>query len=148
LGVVLIKFTIPGEPTGKARPRVTRWGTYNTEKTVLYENLVKTAYNGKLHEGYIEMTVKAYYSIAKSTSKKKREQMLSGEIRPTKKPDCDNVLKIIADALNKIAYDDDAQIVRATVEKHYSENPRVVVEINEIKSFLSRLEQMQEIAEE
>ncbi|MFV0515810.1 MAG: RusA family crossover junction endodeoxyribonuclease [Aminipila sp.] len=126
------KFTIPGEPTGKARPRVTRWGTHNTEKTVCYENLVKTAYDGVLHEGNIEMTVKAYYSIPKQTSKKKREQMAKGEILPTKKPDCDNVLKIIADALNKIAYNDDAQIVRAVVEKYFSDVPRVEVEINEL----------------
>lgn len=126
------KFIIPGEPTGKGRPRVTKWGTHTPEKTVLYENLVKTAYDGILHDGYIEMNVKAFYSIAKSTSKKKHEQMLKGEILPTKKPDCDNVLKIIADALNKIAYNDDAQIVRATVEKYYSDMPRVEVEINEI----------------
>ena len=124
-------FIIPGEPTGKARPRVTKWGAHTPEKTVLYENLVKTVYNGKLHEGYIEMNVTAFYSITKSASKKKHEQMLSGEIRPTKKPDCDNVLKIIADALNKVAYNDDAQIVRATVEKYYSDVPRVEVEIKE-----------------
>lgn len=125
-----MKFTIPGEPTGKARPRVTKWGTHNTEKTICYENLVKTCYEGPLLEGYIKMTVQAYYSIPKATSKKKRQQMLDGEILPTKKPDLDNVLKIIADALNKIAYGDDAQIVRATIEKYYDDVPRVEVEIN------------------
>ena len=124
-------FIIPGEPTGKARPRVTKWGAHTPEKTVLYENLVKTVYRCKLSEGYIEMNVTAFYSIPKSASKKKHEQMLRGEIRPTKKPDCDNVLKIIADALNKVAYNDDAQIVRATVEKYYSDVPRVEVEIKE-----------------
>jgi Holliday junction resolvase RusA-like endonuclease len=125
------KFIIPGEPTGKARPRVTKWGTHTPEKTVLYENLVKTAYDGILHDGYIEMNVKAFYSIPKSASKKKCLEMKTGKILPTKKPDCDNVLKIIADALNKIAYNDDAQIVRATVEKYYSDVPRVEVEIKE-----------------
>lgn len=124
-----MKFTIPGEPVGKARPRVTKWGVHTPEKTVNYENLVKVLYNGTLHEGYVAMTVIAYYAIPKSASKKKAEQMRSGEIRPTKKPDCDNVLKIIADALNGIAYKDDAQIIRATVEKWYSDVPRVEVEI-------------------
>lgn len=127
-----MKFTIPGEPTGKGRPRVTKWGTHNPEKTVNYENLVKVMYNGKMHDGELEMNVVAFYQIAKSTSKKRRKLMLDGEIRPTKKPDCDNVLKIIADALNKIAYNDDSQIVRASVEKWYGEVPRVEVELKEI----------------
>lgn len=39
--------------------------------------------------------------------------MLAGEIRPTKKPDMDNVVKIIADSLNNLAYYDDTQIVEA-----------------------------------
>jgi Holliday junction resolvase RusA-like endonuclease len=128
----LIKFTIPGEPTGKGRPRVTKFGTFTPEKTVSYENLIKVTYPGKMLEGQLEIEVQAYYSIPKSTSKKRRELMMLGEIRPTKKPDCDNVLKIIADALNKIAYNDDSQIVRAVVEKYYCENPRVEVELREV----------------
>lgn len=128
----MIKFTIPGEPTGKGRPRVTKFGTFTPEKTVSYENLIKVTYPGKMLEGQLEIEVQAYYSIPKSTSKKRRELMMLGEIRPTKKPDCDNVLKIIADALNKIAYNDDSQIVRAVVEKYYCENPRVEVELREV----------------
>ena len=125
-------FTIPGEPTGKGRPRVTKWGCHTPEKTVLYENLIKTAYNGEMLKGEISICVKAFYQIPKSASKKKREEMLAGEIRPTKKPDCDNVLKIIADALNGIAYHDDSQIVLATIWKEYAETPRVEVTLNEM----------------
>ena len=126
-----MKFTIPGEPTGKGRPRVTKWGTHTPEKTVLYENLVKTCFNGEVLQGELEMNVVAYYQIAKSASKKQRELMMNLVIRPTKKPDCDNVLKIIADALNGIAYQDDSQIVRASIEKRYSDVPRVEVEVKE-----------------
>jgi len=126
-----MKFTIPGEPVGKGRPRVTKWGAYTPEKTVLYENLVKTCYDGKLHEGELIMSVEAYYQIPKSTSKRTAELMRLETIRPTKKPDCDNVLKIIADALNGIAYKDDSQIVDARVQKFYSDNPRVEVVIEE-----------------
>lgn len=53
-------------------------------------------------------------------------------IRPTKKPDTDNVLKVIADSLNQIAYKDDAQVVDASVRKFYSRNPRTVVCISEV----------------
>lgn len=131
-----MEFTVQGEPTGKARPIVTKWGTHTPEKTVLYENLIKTEYrlaNGQKHEGQLVMNIKAYYTIPKSASKSKHDKMVSGEIRPTKKPDVDNILKVIADALNKIAYDDDSQIVRATISKFYSDLPRVEIEIKEAK---------------
>ena len=55
--------------------------------------------------------------------------MLMGDIRPTKKPDTDNVAKSILDACNKIAYDDDSHVVELFVEKWYSDEPRVVVEL-------------------
>jgi Holliday junction resolvase RusA-like endonuclease len=124
-----MKFTIPGEPTGKGRPRVTKRGTYTPEKTKNYETLVKLCYKGPCHDGPLEMKVKAFYKIPKSASKKKKELMESDQLLPTKTPDCDNVLKIIADGLNGTAYDDDKQIVKATIEKYYSYNPRVEVEI-------------------
>jgi len=57
--------------------------------------------------------------------------MITGVIRPTKKPDWDNIGKVIADSLNQIAYRDDAQIVSATVEKLYSLTPQVEVTIQE-----------------
>lgn len=129
----MIKFTIPGEPTGKARPRTVKSGhSYTPEKTVLYENLVKTCYDGPLMGNQVEIRVKAFYGVAKSTPKKNIEPMLTGRIRPMKKPDADNVLKIICDALNQIAYYDDKQIVRAVVEKYYSSIPHVEVELEEI----------------
>lgn len=58
--------------------------------------------------------------------------MLDRKIRPTKKPDWDNIGKIICDSLNGVAYRDDAQIVDSMVRKFYSETPRVVVSIREI----------------
>ena len=54
-------------------------------------------------------------------------------LRPTKKPDMDNVVKIIADSLNQIAYRDDTQIVDCQCRKFYSDNPRVEVTIKEVK---------------
>lgn len=55
--------------------------------------------------------------------------MLDGQIRPTKKPDSDNILKAVADALNQVAYRDDKQIVDTQVRKFYSETPRTVISI-------------------
>lgn len=136
-----VKFTIMGPPKGKGRPRFQRIGNYTKVSTpadtVNYENLVKIEYElqcKKYYFGESELGINliTYYPIAKSTSKKKREQMLNQQVNPTKKPDCDNVLKIIADSLNHIAYKDDAQIVEASVKKRYAEIPRVEVEIYDI----------------
>lgn len=75
------------------------------------------------------MRITAYKPIPKSTSKKRMLQMLEGLIRPGKKPDWDNIGKIVCDALNGIAFQDDSQIVSGTTIKKYSEQPRVEVEI-------------------
>ena len=62
-------------------------------------------------------------------SKKKRAMMIAGDIVPTKKPDFDNIQKIICDALNGVAYHDDSQIVKADIEKVYSTMPHVEVNV-------------------
>ena len=132
----MIQFKIPGPPVGKQRPRVTRHGTYTPQKTAEYEKLVQDIYKinrfPKL-EGYLSMSVSAYYPIPKSTSKKKKDMMLKGILLPDKKPDVDNVLKCICDALNKVAYDDDKQIISMNIVKYYSENPCVVIRLEEIE---------------
>lgn len=130
------KFTIPGEPKAKQRPRMTKKGhTYTPKQTVNYENWVKQCYImehfGKQVEGQLKATITAYFAIPKSKSKKDKEKMLFGEIRPGKL-DCDNIAKAVLDALNKIAYDDDKQVVDLTVSKYYAETPRVEVEIERL----------------
>ncbi len=132
-----MKIIIPGEAKGKARPRMsTKTGiAYTPRETVLYENWVKECYcisKYKKHlKGAIKAEIKVYMSIPKSVSKKKREEMIEGKIRPTKKPDVDNIIKIILDSLNGLAYDDDKQIVDCSISKWYGENPRVEVILEE-----------------
>lgn len=81
----------------------------------------------------LKVKIIAYYDIPQSISKKKRQQMINNEILPTKKPDTDNIAKGILDALNGIAYLDDKQVVKLEVEKHYSQNARVEVTIEELE---------------
>ncbi len=137
-----MKFTIPGTPFGKQRPRVVHNGNfskaYTPKETVSYENLVKTSYSDIARgrkfqdDAMLDVRIIAYYPVPKSVSKKKRKEMLEHKIRPAKKPDWDNIGKIICDSLNQIAYRDDAQIVDSQVRKFYSENPRVEVIIKEV----------------
>ena len=80
----------------------------------------------------LEVHIIAYYEIPKSISKKKKQEMLEDKIRPTIKPDTDNIAKSILDSLNGIAYKDDKQIVSLKVDKYYAEIPSVFVEIKEV----------------
>lgn len=137
-----VRFTIPGKPFGKQRPRVVSRGNfskaYTPKETTQYENLVKLyfqqAARGEMFpdDSMLDVRIFAFYEIPKSTSKKRRAAMLAREIRPTKKPDFDNIGKIICDSLNLVAYHDDSAVVDAQVRKFYSEQPRVEVIIRKI----------------
>lgn len=132
---MVISFTIPGEPKGKGRPRLGRSGhAYTPHDTAAYENLVKLCFKERYPEHVplepgIEVTaeINAYYSIPQSASKRKKSDMIMEFIRPTKKPDLDNIAKIVCDGLNQIVYHDDSQIVDLHVKKYYSNIPYTVV---------------------
>lgn len=132
---MIFEFTIPGKPCAKGRPRFTKSGhTFTPEKTVNYETLVKLAFwqaypSAEPIAAKVEVIakIKAYYPIPVSASKKLQTRMRAGLMKPTTKPDTDNIAKICLDALNGIVYHDDAQIVELQVTKLYSDEPRVVV---------------------
>ncbi|MCD8294913.1 MAG: RusA family crossover junction endodeoxyribonuclease [Clostridia bacterium] len=138
-----VRFSVLGEPQGKGRPRFARRGayvkTYTPEATEMYENLIRLEYRRqcgdyKFEDGSsVGMSVNAYYSVPKSASRKKAERMLAGDLRPNKKPDADNIMKVVADSLNGIAYRDDTQIAECEVNKYYGETPRIEVNIRDIK---------------
>lgn len=132
----MIKFTVPGRPIGKQRPRVTKYSTYTPQKTVDYENLVKWScknkYKDKPLTGPIRIEITFYMYIPKKTSKVRIKKKCEGSILPTKKPDWDNMAKSITDALNGIAYEDDNQIVEAHIYKKFSMDPRAEVKITKL----------------
>lgn len=137
-----MKFAIIGKPQGKQRARVSTFGgyakAYTPQETVAYENRImyafKQAVDGKTSP-YWEMPVivqiRAFYGIPKSFSKRKKEEALNGILRPQTKPDIDNVVKVVCDALNSVAYKDDTQVIKVVAEKYYADEPRVEVEIDE-----------------
>lgn len=134
------EFIVYGEPVGKGRPKFTTISgftkTYTPEKTVSFENLVKLSYQEAFgnekpfdKDEQLEVRITAFFQIPKSASKKKAAQMLSGFIKPTKRPDLDNVAKAVLDALNKIAFYDDSQIIALSMSKFYSDKPRTEISI-------------------
>lgn len=105
------------------------------EKTVAYEGLIAHAAAQVMAgapplTGPVWLNVEMHFGVPASWSKKKREQALLGLIRPTKKPDFDNVLKAVCDGLNGVAWVDDAQVVGGDFKKVYSDRPRVSVVVS------------------
>lgn len=137
----MICFTVPGAPKGKGRPRFARSGnrivTYTPPDTVAYENAVKAIALQVMRGrdrilGACKIYVTAFFPIPKSWSASKKQLAISGKIRPTKKPDLDNILKIICDPLKGIVWQDDDQVVGDDTNKWYGEEPRVEVMILEV----------------
>ena len=137
----MVTFEVPGKPKGKDRPRRGKGKTMYTPKaTVEYEDLVRWAFTGA-YDGEtwfdnepLTVSIIAYYQPNKKTTKVERQRLAMGVLFPVKKPDADNIAKIICDALNEVAYRDDAQVVNLRVMKRYTtDEPRVVVTIKEVK---------------
>lgn len=142
MGVVeQVRFTIPGEPSGKGRPRFAKIGgfvrAYTPKATASVENLVKllgstvTAHlSADERRLPVSASIKAKFQLPKAAPKRKRQGVKDGEVFPViKKPDGDNIAKLVLDALNGIAYEDDSQVWQTTISKTYSETPCVEVEL-------------------
>lgn len=82
--------------------------------------------------GAVRIAVTAFFPIPQSWTKSKRLSAVSGVLRHTKKPDADNVLKSICDALNGVVWADDAQCFDKHIIKEYSLMPRVEIEVEEV----------------
>lgn len=113
--------------------------TYTPRETKLHEQLIQWAYRKAgghkfPEDSEIRITIIAVMGIPKSTPKYKHADMLSGKIRPVKKPDWDNIGKLVCDALNGVAYDDDKCICGACVIKLYGEEPQTYVRLEDINA--------------
>jgi Holliday junction resolvase RusA-like endonuclease len=116
---------------------------YDPAKSRHYKEYVRLAASehapAALLEGPLQLVVNVYRSIPKSFSKKKTAQAEAGVIRPTSKPDVDNYVKAIKDALNKVIWKDDSQIVSVTVDKFYSQRPRIEVKVQALEEQVQQL---------
>lgn len=132
----MYEFEVIGDIKGKARPRVNTYTckAYTPNDTKDYENLIKQYFKIKYPryeplEGRISVKIEAYFEVPKSTSKKDKQMIEEGSLSPTKKPDIDNIVKIVLDALNKMAFKDDNQITKLEVEKFYGKEEKIVVKV-------------------
>lgn len=135
-------FFVEGKPQGKARPRFSQktHTVYTPKNTADYEKRIRNAFREcqgeckKLpSDCYAFVKIQAQYPIPQSWSKRKKKEAIAGLIMPTTKPDGDNILKVVLDALNGLAYDDDKQVVKMCIIKAYGVNPGLVVQVGEYK---------------
>lgn len=127
-----IIFNITPKPT--PRPRVAKFGVYYPKEYQAYKKTLEqlAPLLCKNHfKGAISMKIDFLMPIPTSLSKIKREAII-GRYH-TKKPDCDNLAKGVKDCLEGIAYDNDSQIAVLNITKRYDINPRIEVELWELK---------------
>jgi len=120
---------VPGLPVAKGRPRMMRNGhAYTPAKTRHWEAelkwLAKKA-SATMLEGPLALHVDAVFQIPESWPKWRTVAAEQGEVVHTTKPDLDNLIKIVGDGLNGIAYRDDSQICDVSASKRYGPEPGV-----------------------
>lgn len=135
---MIYEFEVPGKVIGKGRPRLNSYtgAVYTPTRTKDYESLVEQYFllkypRFKALEGRIKVNIIAYFAIPKTTKKSDINEMLENNISPTKKPDIDNIVKVVLDSMNKFAFKDDNQITKLEVEKKYAQEEKVYVKIEE-----------------
>jgi Holliday junction resolvase RusA-like endonuclease len=132
-------LTVRGPLRGKGRPRFVKatGRTYTPKETVKAELRIRAAARAERVEplnGPVRVHVIAVGGVPKSWSKRKREEALAAHF-DMRKPDGDNVLKLVLDALNGVAWHDDVQVVDARVERRLDAGgERLVISIERARN--------------
>lgn len=128
-----VTIVVPGKPVPKGRPRLGKGRVYTPVKTVMYQRLVGLKANQamagkKLFDGPVVLDLRAQFEIPKSWPADRKTKALLGELVPGR-VDTDNIVKSVTDALNKIVYLDDSQIVQINAKRVYGHSAHVVATI-------------------
>ena len=125
-------FTVEGDPVGKGRPRFTKSGrTFTPKRTKEYEGRIRRAYvrsgGPDFGEASVSVSIVAQFQMPQSWGKKRREKLCGTFC--AKKPDTDNVIKSVLDALSGVAYTDDKQVVACSGIKQWAEHGSMFIDI-------------------
>ena len=138
-----MNFTIPIPPHGQMRPRYTSRGkfhkAYKADGQVTMERqlmaYLKDHAPEKPFEGPVLLDVVALFARPKhhyGTGRNSGKLKKTAPVWHTKKPDADNLLKMLKDCMNEIFYKDDKQVCVTRIRKQYSERPRWEINIDEM----------------
>lgn len=128
---VVLSIMIPGVPVAKGRPRFARstGRAYTPAKTATAEAHMRQAMIAQVGqpmlEGPLDIDVLCTMPVPASWSKRKRADAFAGIVRPTSRPDLENMLKGLLDAGNAILWVDDSQVCGIAAGKRYGERPGI-----------------------
>jgi len=131
-----IVLTIPQPPQAQGRPRFSvrgshafAWDPHKDKKNWARLQMSQQFKEILPHpiDCSLDVSITYHMPIPKSTSKKKRLEMIHNRTPHIKKPDIDNLIKFTLDAMNDIIFHDDSQIWYLEAKKIYSEFPRTEV---------------------
>lgn len=137
-----ILMTLYGNPVAQGRPRFSRQGgfvkTYDPIKSKAYKALIRLELQPLLAKpGFRQFKnpcrvhLLICRAIPSGFSQKKRKEAIEAKIRPTTRPDTDNYIKGILDALNGTVLKDDSIVCEINAGKIYSDKPRIEVMVEE-----------------
>lgn len=122
-----LSFYINEKAQGKARPRFSNGHAFTPQKTREFEERIRiTAKDAMTQNGFmptvypVRIKVTAFFSVPKSYRKSFKDLVKKNQVPHIKKPDADNILKCVKDALNGVVYVDDSQCFSDTCEKYYT----------------------------
>jgi Holliday junction resolvase RusA-like endonuclease len=144
-----VVFEIAGEPKAWGRPGATiRWASgrpfihwYVSAPEAAYRTAVawcaKSAMKGRKPTSEpVALLAHAFVGIPPSWHWLTKQKARSGALLPTGKPDHDNFLKLLCDALRGIVWLDDAAVVDGRCIKRFSDRPALRCEVREFTSSL------------
>jgi len=140
---------IKGDPQTKDRPRariVRMKGSrpdfisfYNTSAVEKEENRIKQLCHFRMNSlgliTFVEplsVELEFFVPIPKSYSKKDKQSANDGWLLPKTRPDIDNYVKLVLDAMNTVVYHDDNLIVDLVCKKRYSDRTGTIIKVKEI----------------
>lgn len=134
----MIQFEVNVPPMGAVRmTQRSKWKNQSAKNYLQYKSIV--GLSAKKHfvepiDGPVGAEIEFHYPIPKSWTKREKADAISGITFPTVKPDIDNCVKGIFDALNKIAWEDDNRVIALVTRKYYSAHPRIVIKVWEVEA--------------
>jgi Holliday junction resolvase RusA-like endonuclease len=145
----MIQIVIPGDPVAKASPRAfvnPRTGRpiiTNATKTQQAMNYLCAVAKDQVPEDSIEdpvsLRLDCFFAVPKSKPKWWKEAAVRGDIPHSKKPDADNLSKLLCDCLTRLGVlADDSQVAELHVRKRYSSSPRTEITIRTLTTYRSQ----------
>lgn len=149
-----MRFSVPIAPTGKGRPRFsatkivprdgsrafTKVHVHSPAKTMKAEGTISFVAKREMRKNdwsafvdAVKVEIEAVHKYRKSWTRKTRDAAREGRLACTVKPDIDNIVKLVLDALNGVAFVDDKQVVSVTASKRYGEQDEIKIIIKKEK---------------